>query len=245
MLDVDRNLIFDLGMHRGLDTKFYLDKGFRVVALEANPVLASKVAEWLAPYVESRQLQIVEKALTDSEEQTVSFYVNPVKDDWSSTHQWWAEKGAHPSEEITVPVTNMDSLFQEFGTPYYIKCDIEGEDVTFVKQACSSRYRPKYISVEAIDSSLIDILSEGGYSSFQIVNQSLNFQTKAPVPALEGEYADVTFDGHMSGLFGLELPSHLWVSAEIAKDIYAKFMEVHKFDPNLAFGWLDFHARLE
>jgi hypothetical protein len=30
-------LVFDLGMHRGLDTRFYLDKGFSVVALEANP----------------------------------------------------------------------------------------------------------------------------------------------------------------------------------------------------------------
>jgi hypothetical protein len=31
------DLIYDLGMHRGGDTQFYLEKGFRVVAVEANP----------------------------------------------------------------------------------------------------------------------------------------------------------------------------------------------------------------
>ena len=31
------DLIYDVGMHRGEDTQFYLRKGFRVVAFEANP----------------------------------------------------------------------------------------------------------------------------------------------------------------------------------------------------------------
>lgn len=35
----DENLIFDAGAHRGDDTDFYLGKGFRVVAAEANPIL--------------------------------------------------------------------------------------------------------------------------------------------------------------------------------------------------------------
>jgi hypothetical protein len=42
------DLIFDLGMHNAADTKFYLDKGFRVVALEANPALAGAAQSWLA-----------------------------------------------------------------------------------------------------------------------------------------------------------------------------------------------------
>lgn len=232
-------------MHRGLDAKFYLDKGFRVVALEANPELAMKARVSFSSYVDSGQLQVVEKALTDSDKETIPFYINTVKDDWSSTHQWWAEKGSHPLRNITVRTTNLDDLFLEYGTPYFVKCDIEGDDAAFARQLYSSKFRPKYISVEAIDHLLIDILSDAGYSSFQIVNQALNWQTKAPNPAQEGRYVDVTFDSHMSGLFGRELPSNLWFSAAIIKDIYKKFMEVQKFDPNLAFGWLDFHARLE
>ena len=34
------DLIYDIGQHTGEDTAFYLGKGFRVVAVEANPTLA-------------------------------------------------------------------------------------------------------------------------------------------------------------------------------------------------------------
>lgn len=37
--DLKPNLIYDVGLHRGEDTDFYLKKGFHVVALEANPEL--------------------------------------------------------------------------------------------------------------------------------------------------------------------------------------------------------------
>ena len=34
------SIIFDIGMHCGEDTDFYLKKGFTVVGVEANPELA-------------------------------------------------------------------------------------------------------------------------------------------------------------------------------------------------------------
>jgi hypothetical protein len=36
------NLIYDVGMHTGQDTEFYLAKGFNVIAIEANPLLMQK-----------------------------------------------------------------------------------------------------------------------------------------------------------------------------------------------------------
>ena len=35
----DPNLIYDVGLHLGEDTEYYLKKGFRVIAFEANPEL--------------------------------------------------------------------------------------------------------------------------------------------------------------------------------------------------------------
>ena len=35
------DLIYDVGMHKGEDTDYYLQKGFRVVAFEANPDLVN------------------------------------------------------------------------------------------------------------------------------------------------------------------------------------------------------------
>lgn len=36
------DLIFDLGMHHGHDSEYYLKKGFQVVAVEANPLLCAR-----------------------------------------------------------------------------------------------------------------------------------------------------------------------------------------------------------
>ena len=36
---MEKNLIFDIGFHKGEDTKYYLEKGYKVVAVEANPIL--------------------------------------------------------------------------------------------------------------------------------------------------------------------------------------------------------------
>lgn len=33
----NNDLIYDIGLHQGQDTDFYLRKGFRVIAFEANP----------------------------------------------------------------------------------------------------------------------------------------------------------------------------------------------------------------
>ena len=38
-------LIFDIGMYDGSDTRYYLNEGFRVLAIEANPVLVKRARE--------------------------------------------------------------------------------------------------------------------------------------------------------------------------------------------------------
>ena len=43
-----KKLIFDIGAHKGEDTRFYLRKGFRVVAVEAYPHHAQHIQEQLA-----------------------------------------------------------------------------------------------------------------------------------------------------------------------------------------------------
>ena len=39
---MNKNLVFDLGLFNGNDTLNYIKKGYRVVALEANPILFKK-----------------------------------------------------------------------------------------------------------------------------------------------------------------------------------------------------------
>jgi FkbM family methyltransferase len=39
----EKTLIYDVGAHKGEDTKFYLAKGFSVVAIEASPELCDQL----------------------------------------------------------------------------------------------------------------------------------------------------------------------------------------------------------
>ena len=39
---MDRDLVFDIGLHNGDDAAYYLDLGYLVVGVEANPLLAAQ-----------------------------------------------------------------------------------------------------------------------------------------------------------------------------------------------------------
>lgn len=236
------NLIYDLGMHHAKDTEFYLSKGFKVVALEANPVMANAARQKLADQVAMGQLVIVNKALWDNNGETISFYINSVKDDWSSVKKGWAEKGGHESKEISVQSITTSALFDLYGLPHYIKCDIEGADELFVQQLIEDGRLPNHVSVEAISVDLLRNLSVAGYKTFQIVNQALSWSVRPPNPPLEGAYVDVRFNGHMSGLFGRELDPHKWLDQSEAEARYLAFKALRAKDQMLAHGWIDFHA---
>ncbi len=57
------DLIFDIGLHRGEDTDFYLKKGFRVAAFEADPNLVAHCKARFRDAISEGRLQIVEGAI--------------------------------------------------------------------------------------------------------------------------------------------------------------------------------------
>ena len=59
------DLIIDVGMHDGTDTAFYLAKGFKVVAVEANPVLVEAARTRFAPEIAAGRLTIVGAAIAE------------------------------------------------------------------------------------------------------------------------------------------------------------------------------------
>lgn len=237
-----RDLIYDIGMHWGLDAQFYLAKGFNVVSVEANPQMAAKMRDQQAREVADGRFAIVDKAIWHTPGEEISFYVNPVKDDWSSTIKNWAETAGHETQEIRVPTVTLAQMFDEFGVPYYLKVDVEGADETVVRQLLADPRRPAYVSVEASSLDLFALLFSAGYDRMQLVNQALHGLTKAPSPSREGAYVDATFTAHMSGLFGRDLPPEGWVHFQEAADRYLTYRSVQSRDLGLGYGWLDVHV---
>lgn len=239
---MQRDLIFDLGMHRGDDARFYLDKGFRVVALEANPHFCAAARTGFAPEIDEGRLAVEEVAFWHRAGDRIPFFLNPVKDDWSSALRPWAEKGGHAVEEIAVPTTTLGDLLDRHGLPYYLKCDIEGMDEAFAEQLLADQRRPAFVSIEAVSLDALALLRASGYDRVQIVNQALHPYLAPPEPPREGRFAAAKFHGHMSGLFGRELPPEGWLTFREAAEAWLGFTRLQERVPGLAVGWLDFHV---
>jgi acyl-CoA synthetase (AMP-forming)/AMP-acid ligase II len=111
-----------------------------------------------------------------------------------------------------------------------------------VRQLLQDLRRPAFVSVEAVSLEALALLYACGYDRVQIVNQAFNGHVEPPVPAREGTHVPVKFNGHMSGLFGQELDPSRWIGFGAAAERYLDFMSLHRREPLLAHGWLDFHV---
>ncbi|MBK5957041.1 hypothetical protein CCR97_02260 [Rhodoplanes elegans] len=224
----DRGLVFDLGLHEGHDTRYYLDKGFRVVALEANPRFCATAQASFA----GRDCVVVERALASEADREITFYVRDDSTGWSSLFQDVAERDGRPSTAVRVATTTTSALFDTYGVPYYVKCDIEGADGIFVAQLVADGRAPPFVSVEIDDLEMAEQLRAAGYDRFQIVNQAHLRLYRPPNPAREGRYVPIAFHGKMSGPFGRELPPNRWVTF----DALAAQLRRYQSLPEL--GWL-------
>jgi FkbM family methyltransferase len=231
---VTQNLIYDVGLHLGEDTEFYLKKGFNVVAVEANPVNAAKTADRLKAYVEAGQLTIVNKAITRDEGPT-TFFVSDLSI-WGTTDPKWAERNRRLGSsinEITISGIPFYRLLEAYGVPYYMKIDIEGADTLCLEGLLASADRPKYVSLESSKTSFDDLVNEFcllqklGYRKYKIVAQHRIEEQRLPNPAREGRFIDHVFEEGSSGAFGRELPGE-WMSLEQALKEYMRIFRKYR-----------------
>jgi FkbM family methyltransferase len=214
------DLVYDVGLHKGEDAEFYLRKGFRVVALEANPDLIVCCRERLREFLDNGQLTIIEGAIVGSDlmsagHKAVRFYKNNQASDWGTVRADWAERNARlgtSSSVIEVEAINFADALREHGVPYFMKIDVEGCDKVCVDALIGLEERPTYISIESDKTSFdnieheIDLFMKLGYTSFQAVEQSEVPRSQSPpYPPREGRYVSHHFEEGSSGLFGLEL----------------------------------------
>jgi FkbM family methyltransferase len=271
---VHADLIYDVGMHRGRDTAFYLAKGFRVVAVEANPDLVREARKCFEAEIESGQLAIVHAAVAERDGAT-TFWVNEDKDDWGTASPEFVRRNESfgtRHRAIEVPGLALESIVAEWGIPYYAKIDLEGADLLCLRAFERFRHKPRYLSFEA---SLVDFESfftemctvwSLGYRAFKIVNQAMNERVRCPRPPREGRFVEELFDGHTSGPFGEEAPG-AWRNIDATLARYRRILRdsarfgaagslagtrwaafdawLRRFTDREPVGWYDVHARFQ
>ena len=163
------DLIYDVGLHNGTDTAYYLHKGFRVVAIDANPVLVAAAQERFRQEITNGRLTVLNIGIAE-QEGTLSFWVNEANDLQSSFNEERAKRYG-PCHEIPVRCVPFSSVLAEHGVPYFMKVDIEGYDC-FCVSSLNPNDLPKHISVEADgDCDVVGELKKLGYTKFKLVNQ--------------------------------------------------------------------------
>lgn len=235
------DLIFDLGANRGEDTEFYLAKGFRVLAAEANPVLCRELAERLAGPIAEGRLVLLNVGIWEASG-TLTFYANDDNDHWSSFDPAYGTRQGTRYRTMPIPCRTMPELVAEHGLPHYMKIDIEGADRFVVAQLAELPGLPDFASVEEYGVAAIDGLAAAGFSRFQCVPQNDKSWAVPPDPPREGRFAPRLSTGKDSGLFGAELPG-TWLPTAEARAHYLTAIRdeswTYRGPPN---EWWDIHA---
>jgi FkbM family methyltransferase len=225
---VQSDLIIDAGMNNGDDTEFYLAKGFRVVAVEANPSLVARAKERFASQIAAQRLSVYGVAVSDHDG-TVEFFEDTEDDGRSSLSQEYAVQNVTSRggqwRRIEVPCLRMERILGECGVPYYLKIDIETADRLCLEALKEYRCRPRYVSFELNLANFeetflnLKLLWDLGYRGFKLVNQALHHLVRLPSPPREGGHVDFRFKKRMSGPFGEETPGR-WLTIDEATEKY-------------------------
>lgn len=226
-----KNLIYDVGLHQGQDTDFYLKKGFDVVAFEANPANVEFCKKRFATAISDGRLKIVEGGIVELEDftgngQTIDFYRNAQHSFWGTTDKEFAfrnEVMGTANEKIQIAAVNFADELEKHGIPYYLKADIVGSERICLRALLEFENKPDYISIRSekvIWKNLeeeFDLFERLGYDRFKAVQQDV---TDFSVIVGGEKYV---FEEGASGTFG-EDTSENWRSKEqILKDYHRIF----------------------
>jgi FkbM family methyltransferase len=254
---LDPKLIYDVGAHNGDDTAYYLNKGFRVVAVEANPVWVEYLRRKFADPLAEGRLTVLNVGIA-REPGLFPFYVNEVRSEHSSFDEAAGTRGGRYRVIEVVGMPFQDILL-EHGVPYYLKVDIERADRHCIESLTTDDL-PAYVSIEAHRLDYLAILHGLGYRRFKVVDQSghnspRTFDNETPWGRLSGKAEwyrrrfrnryDPSAGGYApgsSGPFG-EDTAGTWQDLETVSYDWLHFHLGHARRGGLnPRGWFDFHA---
>jgi FkbM family methyltransferase len=231
------SLVYDVGMFNGDDTTYYLEKGFRVVGVEANQNLIPQLEERFSAEIEQKRLVIENVAVAEVEGE-VEFFIAGCDKPQSALTRRVLDLHNVPVTSVRVRSVTVSSLIQRHGAPAFMKIDVENSDLIALRDLASHGIKPPEISIEAHSLGVIVQLYNMGYSRYRFINGKTvpTRFANAHVRRIDGTRAPFTFTLHSSGPFGDDFDEP-WLSFEQAMAVWSCRQSI------LGPGWYDVHAR--
>ena len=227
--------VYDLGMHNGDDSEYYLTKGYRVIAVEANPLLCAEAEQRFAPEIAAGRLRVLNLAVA-REAGSAEFYVKRERAPQSSLRP---PRDMTGWQAVTVETAPLADLVEEASDIAFMKIDIERMDIVALDSLIAAGIRPPLISAEAHSFEVLLKLYVMGYPRYRLVNAGIVHREhkRRRIRLRDGSETVYRFAPGSSGPFGEDLPAP-WT--DISRTAYTWFGR----ETLLGSGWYDVHAAL-
>lgn len=252
------DLIIDVGLYDGRDTAYYLRRGFKVVAIDANPIWVSRARDAHSKEIASGHLVLLNVGIA-FEAGSAQLYYNSSNFGVASLSESHVRYHHQSIESMNVRCIPFVDILKEHGIPYYLKIDIEGLDRACLV-ALDSESAPPFVSWEEGDDALDNLrhLHKIGYREFKLINQvtfrelsrehSIWNRAKRRLQRVLGmeespcrDREGWVFRAGSSGPFGPETDGR-WRSYEEIVTQWTEFCDRYP-RAHRGGGWHDFHAR--
>lgn len=226
-----KKIIYDFGSNNGDDLPYYLKKADVVIAVEANPVLCDEIRERFPSELREGRLVVENCVLTtDATDSEVYFYIHKRLHVLS---QFPVPDNPDEFDKLRLPSKTVMQLITKYGSPYYIKVDIERYDEVILRALFANNIRPPFISAESHGIDIFSVLvSLGNYRQFKFVEgSSVAKKYKHHQISVSGKSETHSFPHHSAGPFG--------------EDVLGDWLPADEFFALLAvegLGWKDIHA---
>jgi FkbM family methyltransferase len=197
------DLVFDVGANDGLYADAMACAGARVVAIEPNPACVHRIRRLRSPNVTVVQTAVGAKTGTATLHLTSDpgfSGVSTMSESWLSVAKQsprFIASGVRWDAEISVPVTTLEALATTYGSPKFVKIDIEGYEVEALN---GMTQQPPLLSVE-FNREAMDSLT--GCLNHRIISGSsrFNYIVGEPVKFALDTWVDrAAFDRHLASL---------------------------------------------
>lgn len=228
------DLIYDVGLHYGEDTAYYLAKGYRVLGFEADPLLVESCRDRFRAEIEAGRLTVVEGAIEMSGAPSVTFYRDPKRSMWGTTDARWVGRNlaTERREELVVATVDFEAHLELTGVPHFMKVDIEGADLDCIDSLRRQTGLPTFVSLESDKTAFtnvvaeFDLLESLGYDRFAVVQQAGMERIEVETTRRDGLHLTYRFEPNSSGGFGSDVGP--WLSREQALARYRQIFRMYR-----------------
>lgn len=166
-------MLFDIGANRGDAVVAGLQKGHKVIALEAAPRIFRQL---VSNFIYNPDVIPLRFAVAEEDNQIMEFY-ECVEDGLSTLNKEWLTNESFPyagKEFRTVQVTTMtlDTLISDYGLPELIKIDVEGAEDSvlagYTKRASQLCFEWSEVTVPQHVKQLMRLKEVNGYTEYAL-----------------------------------------------------------------------------